>query len=1053
MESLSLVAVLEATLSPDQQTRITAELELAKLSKESITCLQLSQILLEQSASVHLRQMTGYVLKKYVKEYWSPFFPTFKGPTATSTEVKDQVRPLLFQGLSDPIRKIRHACAALISDLAHPDWPDHYPSLMTDLLALISSTDNPSAVEGGMRVLNEFVGTDLTEDQLLPVARGMLPQLLVVLGSVETHHPLTRARTILIFRQCCMTLFTVRDEHPEAVKLAVADIVPQWLEAFLVLLDRDLGRELGVPEGEGEGQGNSWEELAVRIAIFHTLETLLNAFPQTLKPYLSHFLTHSSTHLTLLLPLYTSVSLSSSSLSPPSPSEESSGDVPSDLSTLVSTLVDWETQVVGRARRTGQGLLTKAVETAVWFGRMTTDDEDNWASDPNAFVADEDDDMVTFNVRAACLDYVGALVEQFEDKTIKTLWTVFEKVAVESEKAKESGDADWWKAYESVLSLVGSVSPTLLEMAEENKLGPGVFDLGRIFGVVLPAFLGASETPFLQGRSFVFASQFAKILPPELAASYVDAAIKVLDDPSAGVPVKVSAVRALHNFFRHLKSQISSALAGQSLARLVPLVPQTSENTLTLVVDTCTATVKVADIDAQTAVVVVETVLNTWLPSPADPLLSSSICDLFTALSSVPTPAVQGVILTHALPTLSTVLAEIATDTFSSRASAALDLIDSVFDGQPTPLGAGLFDKVAETLFEAMRVSEDRDVVQSGLRVVTTTVRKDVQQLLNCAQGPTGLELVLAQVAKLLQPDESEAGGLFVGDLVLHLIRTAGTAIGPVLPDLLRAFVTRLATAKTASFAQSLILPFAYLAHSQSDTVLTLLEGIDVPGSGSALQILLNKWCDNVEVLQGYWNQKVSTVGLMQLYLSQRPSLQQIQVKGDLLLTEVNSNKIMTRAQAKKNPDQFPPIPFPAKALKILLHDVQRAGDDATLSKADGGIDELEDAESDDGDDDWADEGAEFKTGDDDLDFLSDMLGRDGALAKYMNDDGSEDGALGDSDEDLKDDPIYTLDIQSQLITFFKQAYETNTNSFRQVAEQFLNGPEKEVLSQILQRA
>ena len=28
----------------------------------------------------------------------------------------------------------------------------------------------------------------------------------------------------------------------------------------------------------------------------------------------------------------------------------------------------------------------------------------------------------------------------------------------------------------------------------------------------------------------------------------------------------------------------------------------------------------------------------------------------------------------------------------------------------------------------------------------------------------------------------------------------------------------------------------------------------------------------------------------MQLYLSQRPSLQQIKVKGDLLLTEANSN-------------------------------------------------------------------------------------------------------------------------------------------------------------------
>lgn len=42
------------------------------------------------------------------------------------------------------------------------------------------------------------------------------------------------------------------------------------------------------------------------------------------------------------------------------------------------------------------------------------------------------------------------------------------------------------------------------------------------------------------------------------------------------------------------------------------------------------------------------------------------------------------------------------------------------------------------------------------------------------------------------------------------------------------------------------------------------------------------------------------------------------------------------------------------------------------------------------------------------------MLGTDTALAKYMNQWGSEDGDEDDGDEeDLKDDPVYTLDIQA----------------------------------------
>lgn len=43
----------------------------------------------------------------------------------------------------------------------------------------------------------------------------------------------------------------------------------------------------------------------------------------------------------------------------------------------------------------------------------------------------------------------------------------------------------------------------------------------------------------------MFASQFAQALPSDLANQYIDAAIQVLGAAEAGVPVKVSAVRAL----------------------------------------------------------------------------------------------------------------------------------------------------------------------------------------------------------------------------------------------------------------------------------------------------------------------------------------------------------------------------------------------------------------------------------------------------------------------------------------------------------------------------
>ena len=56
---------------------------------------------------------------------------------------------------------------------------------------------------------------------------------------------------------------------------------------------------------------------------------------------------------------------------------------------------------------------------------------------------------------------------------------------------------------------------------------------------------GYPEYPFLQGRSFVFASQYGKLLPMQLAGQYLNAAVDVIEAQTAGIPIKVSAVKAI----------------------------------------------------------------------------------------------------------------------------------------------------------------------------------------------------------------------------------------------------------------------------------------------------------------------------------------------------------------------------------------------------------------------------------------------------------------------------------------------------------------------------
>jgi len=312
---------------------------------------------------------------------------------------------------------------------------------------------------------------------------------------------------------------------------------------------------------------------------------------------------------------------------------------------------------------------------------------------------------------------------------------------------------------------------------------------------------------------------------------------------------------------------------------------------------------------------------------------------------------------------------------------------------------------------------------------LTVIVRKDCSQLLSWSDqgGRSGLDYVLTLIAKMLE-SQDESGGLVIGDLIIHLLRRAGESVLPVLPQLLQAMVGRMVSAKTATFLQSLVIPFAFLINNQRDTVLSLLESMTVHGR-TGLDILVHTWCENAETFQGFWPSRISILGLIQLFISERPSVQNLMVKGDIIVNKTNKDVIMTRSRTRTTPTEFTSIPFPAKALKLLLHDVQSGGESATIS-AQGGADTY-DVDSDDGDEDWTEEeklNQGFK--EDEFAFLSDMIGPRGMA--FDNDDVLE----GSDDEDLKNDPVSEMDMQAHIVSFFRECAARNTNNFSALVSQ-----------------
>lgn len=184
--------------------------------------------------------------------------------------------------------------AHTLSSIANCDWPDEYPDLLTALINLLSSGSTDS-VHGATQVFTEFIKSDLTEDQILPVLRQLLPVLLEILGATQvsepsvipmrqleinpqTHSPLTRARTVSVFRQCATALFMVKDQHPQAVKEAIGTVLPIWLEAFKVLLNINPISDVS--------NGKNWDGLAVRIQIFKVRDLVVGLLilPHSCRP-------------------------------------------------------------------------------------------------------------------------------------------------------------------------------------------------------------------------------------------------------------------------------------------------------------------------------------------------------------------------------------------------------------------------------------------------------------------------------------------------------------------------------------------------------------------------------------------------------------------------------------------------------------------------------------------------------------------------------------------------------------------------------------------------
>lgn len=549
-----LAATLAATLDPDNATRSQAETQLEAFRSPANDPsgqlgVALVNLLLQPSVAPHIRQSAGLALRKFITTRWSPYFDAFLGSPAADVHVKSHIRSALLQGLADSNRKIRLATSYAISTIAGPDYPDQYPELLPHLQQLLTQ-QNPDAIHGAMALLSEFVKVEMDEVQLMQVAREILPTLETVLADEQRLSPHIRARCILVFRQCLTTLYMVKESYPDVVKQATENLLPRWLGAMQSLLSKDAATEL-----DAGGRFAGWQSLALRNEIFKTLKVAA-MFRTQFKPYLNSLVQLALANLASLLPAFSQVHLSSIADVDPPTADEGDDDVAADIPSLACSVFDFVTEASRRDRcrhiflsggTGGAGIETEALSQLIGlllvYVDMTHEDEENWANDANAFIADEDDETIAYSLRIAAADLLATLIEDYPMPMLRCLGVEIEKRIQHGNEAKARGEPDWWKSHEGILAAVGNNADAVTEIIESQSSVP--LNIESIFqNVVLPN-VGDDAPPFLQGRGFVFASQFASMLPSELAVQFLEAAVHAIDSETATMPVKISAVRTI----------------------------------------------------------------------------------------------------------------------------------------------------------------------------------------------------------------------------------------------------------------------------------------------------------------------------------------------------------------------------------------------------------------------------------------------------------------------------------------------------------------------------
>ncbi|KAG4416084.1 hypothetical protein IFR04_010787 [Cadophora malorum] len=955
-----LLSLLADTQLSAEAPRKQAEQHLEQAKTNPAFPGSLAAIASHSSVSPQIRQSALLLLRTFVERNWSG--ESDDGPAVQIDEqVKEALRVQMLELATsgDADRKIKSAASYVVSKIANVDYPDQWPNLLPAILHLIpNATDDQ--LHGALKVLSDLVEDSLSEDQFFSVARDIVKVVYDVAVS-DSRKLLLRALAVSVFRGTFDIMDMVKDEHGPEVKGFADEVLNAWSPFFMDIMKKTLpARPAGGDEGYESGRDDhpeAWRGLiALKLQVVKTLMKIRAVFPQLLLPQSPVLFSATWAELSLLQENYQDMYVDNDEQG----RLEDADGLPYTLDFLVLEELDFlqsclrappvqkelEAQLQQQGGVSGTSWVMDVMKLAVGYAQIPKEEEDLWDIDVNLFLAEETSVTANYTARTACGDLLIKLGEWLHQGALEGL-LAYTQVLFAAESAT-------WRTKEASLFLLTQILSDFLDV--EKAIAP---EVAAAYLPLIDYSINRTEEPLFRARGYLIAGILVQSIP-DVALGLLDRTIKGVNDDEAEV-VKVSCIKSLQGFINArtvpadrqvpIVACISEYLYAKDLTDL-----EDADDLLLTLVETLRAAITMdprititGDSGALDLLFVLAkhgaaTFQLTMLVSETfeEIVTSLSSGDSYTALCAKVLPSLTGAFDVGNM-TGDDPLVELATE-----------LLTVLTQNGSEPLPPGYIAAALPKLNRLLMATVEGGVLRPGAEAIKYMLMHDHQQVFawHDEANRSGLEVCLIIIDKLLSPAIEDNAASEVGGLAAELVEKAGQErLGPYLEQLLRAVASRLATAEAAPFIQSLILVFARLSLVGAQDVVEFLAQIEINGQ-NGLQVVLSKWLENSINFAGYDEIRQNVIALSKLFTLNDQRVVQTMVKGDLIIPK--SDRIMTRSQAKLNPDQFTIIPAPLKILKVLIEELSSAaGHASSAAAAAAAAAEFADEEADD--DGWED--------------------------------------------------------------------------------------------------